>query len=281
MTTGMLRSLVDGRAADAVAIADRGLAYGDGVFETMAVVDGAVPLRERHLARLLEGCRRLGIVAPAQALLAEELDTLLDAATSGVVKLIVTRGAGARSYATAAGAAPTRILSLHPFPAIDPAAYAQGIAVRWCSTRLGINPCLAGIKHLNRLEQVLARAEWSDPAIAEGLVCDVEERLVGATAANLFAVLGGRLVTPDLNRCGVEGVARGLMLEAGPGPVEVRDMLPEELLDASEVFLTNSIRGAMPVAQLGGRRWPVGQEARRAMDRFAALGLPPRSRGGA
>lgn len=276
-----LRALVDGRPAAAISVSDRGLAYGDGLFETMAVVEGSVPLREMHLARLARGCARLGIAAPDATLLAAELDGLIDGADTGVAKLVLTRGGVARGYEAAADLAPVRILSLHPMPELEPACYDRGIAIRWCSTALGINPRLAGIKHLNRLEQVLARAEWRDPSIREGLVCDVEGRVVGATTANVFAVCGGRLVTPALHRCGVEGVARGLLLEAARGAVEVRDMLPGELMDASEVFLTNSIRGAVPVARLGERDWPVGPQAREAMARFAALGIPLRAQRGA
>jgi len=155
--TPALRALVDGHPATTVDIADRGLAYGDGVFETMAVVSGAVPLLHRHLARLALGCTRLGIEAPSASLIEAELAALVAAVDAGVAKLIVTRGKGARGYAPPRDAAPTRILSLHapPLAAIGPG---QGISVRWCATTLAINSRLAGIKHLNRLEQVLARA---------------------------------------------------------------------------------------------------------------------------
>jgi 4-amino-4-deoxychorismate lyase len=246
---------------------DRGLEFGDGLFETIAIVGGRPRLLEAHLARLARGCARLGIAAPPAERVRAELMSAARTPGAGVLKLIVTRGAGGGGYSAAAGAVARRYLYALP-PRERPPGFARGgVAVRICATRLAEQPLLAGIKHLNRLEQVCARAEWSDPAIAEGLLLDVHGRLVCGTMSNVFIVLGGELVTPLLTRAGVEGVMRAALsseFRAAGARLTERDLDPEELGAASEVFLTNALIGAWPVRALGERRWAAGPWVRRA-----------------
>ena len=252
---------------DGTARPDRGLEFGDGVFETIAVVAGRPRLLDAHLARLASGCSRLRLAPPAAELLRAEVATAARTPGTGLVKLIVTRGAGGDGYAPVAGAVPHH--RLYALPARQrPATFAtDGVAVRWCDVRLAEQPLLAGIKHLNRLEQVLARAEWTDPAVAEGLLRDVHGRLVCGTMSNVFIVIRDQLVTPSLARAGVAGVMRAALLEAfraaGAAVVE-RDVEPAELATASELFLSNALIGAWPVRSLETWRWPVGAWARRA-----------------
>jgi 4-amino-4-deoxychorismate lyase len=270
------RCLVNGVAGEHVPVHDRGFGYGDGLFETIRVAAGALPLWPYHLARLAAGCRRLGLAPPDAAALRLEVDVVRGADRDLVVKVIVTRGAGERGYAPPPNASPTRVVLAAPLPDTPPRSYRDGIAVRWCSMRLALQPALAGIKHLNRLEQVLARAEWSDPAIGEGLLCDGDGRAIGATAANLFAVCDGVLVTPGVDRCGVAGVLRAWMLDGAAGaPMVVRDMLPAEVESASEVFVGNSVRGVLPVSRIGTRTIDVGPVTRAWQQRCATLGLAP------
>ena len=255
-----LRALVDGIELDVVSLRDRGLAYGDGVFETMRAADGRLPWWGAHHARLVRGCERLGITVPDAALLESECLRVCAGHASAVVKLVVTRGASGRGYATSPTTAPTRIVSLHPAPILEPLDYEHGVALHACRTALAIQPRLAGIKHLNRLEQVLARAEWDSADIGEGLMQDMDGRIVAATAANLFFASQGRWFTPELGRCGIEGICRGWVI--GHFPVEVIDVAPQRLLDADELFLSSSLRGILPVARYGGRRWNVGPMTR-------------------
>ena len=270
------RCLVDGVPAAQVAADDRGLAYGDGVFETLRWCGDAAPLWPRHRERLALACERLRMPVPDLDLCGHEVARVAAGLSRAVVKLIVTRGTGARGYAPARGPACTRIVRALPAPDWAASEYDEGIVLRWCATPLGLNPALAGVKHLNRLEQVLARAEWDDPAIAEGLCRDIEGRVVCATAANLFARVDGRWITPALTRCGVAGVLRGLILERAPAAtVEVRDMLPAELERATEVFVCNSVRGVRPVRRIGQRDYAVGAATRQWIEWAAALGLPP------
>ena len=245
---------------------DRGLEFGDGLFETMAVIAGRIRLLERHLDRLEAGCARLRIPCPARALLVSELSRAAAAPSVGMIKLVVTRGQGGTGYRYTDGAPAHRYISAQPMRA-RPASYAtDGIRVQLVSTRLGWQPLLAGLKHLNRLEPVLARAELTDE-VAEGLMLDQAGHLVCGTFSNVFAVIHGALVTPALTRCGVVGSMRGALIEAWHAThhaVEVRDVQPDELQAASEVFVSNALIGVWPVTRLDSRQWPVGPIARQA-----------------
>jgi 4-amino-4-deoxychorismate lyase len=244
--------LVNGRR-EALDPADRGVAYGDGVFETMAAHDGEVRRLTQHLERLASGCRRLAIDPPDEGTLRAEIAAHVPAKGRAVVKLIVTRGPGARGYAPPTAARPTRILSISSWPSYPRHHYTAGMNVRTCELRLGRNQALAGLKHLNRLEQVLASAEVRAAGADEGLMLDSEGCVVGATSNNVFAVRGNEVVTPAVTRCGIAGVMRRAVLDAAPAlglAAAVRDVDPAELRGADEVFLCNAVAGIRPVAML-------------------------------
>ncbi|MDY7561306.1 aminodeoxychorismate lyase [Pseudomonas sp. 10B1] len=266
-------SWIDGRPADALSITDRGLAYGDGLFETIAVKAGRPLLIERHLARLKLGCDRLKIAAD-QALIRSELLAFAAQLGRGVMKLIVTRGDSLRGYAPAPLARPRRIIQGYP-PSPYPAAHAdQGVSLFACVTRLSEQPLLAGLKHLNRLEQVLARSEWHDSAFAEGLMYDTSGRLIEGVYSNLFLIADDVLVTADLSRCGVAGVMRAELLAQAQtlGIVtEVRDIGIHDLEQADEVFVCNSVYGVWPVREFAQLNWPVGPLTRKLQGIARAL----------
>ena len=238
---------------------DRGLQYGDGLFETMRVRRRAVRLLDFHLERLADGCRRLAIAPPDGRRLRDELTRIALRRSEGVLKLIVTRGVGPRGYRPGGTERTTRVVSLHPLP---PAARrpAPPARVRLCSTRLGMNPSLAGLKTLNRLESVLARAEWHDARIWEGLLRDTEDNLVCGTMSNLFIRRGSVLVTPLLDRCGIAGVMRRWVLaQAGALHLQVLEsrLVWEDMVQADEVFMTNAVAGVVPVGSLHSGRSTV------------------------
>ncbi|MBC9251335.1 aminodeoxychorismate lyase [Pseudomonas alcaligenes] len=258
-------SWVDGRPAAELSLLDRGLAYGDGLFETIAVRNGKPRLLVRHLVRLTEGAQRLRLELDL-AVLEAELLAFCSQLGEGVAKLLVTRGDGLRGYAAPVPAQPRRILLGSPVPAYPSAHAEQGVRLFPCSTRLAEQPLLAGLKHLNRLEQVLARSEWADPAFAEGLLCDNSGRVIEGVFSNLFLVKDGVLLTAALTRCGVAGVMRAELLQQAEVlglAVQVRDIALTELLDADEVFLCNSQYGIWPVRELQGRDWSVGPLTRK------------------
>ncbi|WP_445937999.1 aminodeoxychorismate lyase [Pseudomonas sp.] len=256
---------VDGQPAELLSVKDRGLAYGDGLFETIAVNAGQPLLLERHLARLAEGCVRLKIPLDLSAVRAQLL-AFSQLLGEGVAKLILTRGDGQRGYAPPQSTQPTLILQATAKP-VYPAAYAQqGVRLFACATRLAEQPLLAGLKHLNRLEQVLARSEWQDAEHAEGLMLDAGGRVIEGVYSNLLLVSGGVLITADLSRCGVAGVMRAELLnQAAAQGIEcqVRDISYAELLAADEVMLCNSVYGVWPVRALLAHDWPVGPLTRK------------------
>jgi 4-amino-4-deoxychorismate lyase len=245
------RVLREGRVRLWVEPEDRGLAYGDGVFETLLVHRGEPVWWQEHWQRLHEGARRLGLPMPDEAEVRHECASLLADAGRAVLKILLTRGGGGRGYRPPERATPTVVLSRHEAPT----APARGLNLRWAKTTMAMQPALAGIKHCNRLEQVLARAEWQDPDIDEALMCDGEDRVVGATSANLFVLLGGRWLTPSVERCGIAGIARGWLLANLPGAA-VADLNAAEISRADALFLCNAVRGILPVRRLGMREWP-------------------------
>jgi 4-amino-4-deoxychorismate lyase len=266
--------LVNGETLDCLSSLDRGLMFGDGVFETLAVTGGEPRFWLRHLERLAEGCRRLGLPLPDASLLRDEAAALLTGSDACVLKIIVTRGAGGRGYRPPGTARPTRILQLHPWPDLPQECAENGVRVRLCAMRLGSNPALAGIKHLNRLEQVLARQEWDDPDIREGLMLDGGGCVIEGTMSNLFVVRGGKLATPALGRCGVAGIMRTVVMELAGGTgldVSVGELQLADVEQADELFLTNSLIGVWPISGLGDRTWPVGRVTRQLQERLSNL----------
>ena len=249
-------SWINGRPGTRLEVRDRGLQYGDGLFETMRVRRGAVRLLNSHWDRLATGCRRLGLPAPAARLRAE-LQRAAHGEREAVLKLIVTRGVGARGYAQPVPLRATRVLTRHPLSRA-----ARQVAVvpqhaRLCTTRLGCNEALAGLKTLNRLESVLARAEWSDARIWEGLMCDTDGHLVCGTMSNFFMRRGRFLCTPKLDRCGVAGVMRGWVLEQATAfdlrAVEGR-LRWDDLDESAEIFMTNAVVGVVSIASIARGR---------------------------
>ena len=230
------------------------------------------------MARLEAGCGRLGIPMPAQELIEAECLQVLEGLGSGVVKLVVTRGPGPRTYRPPGEPAVTRVV-LASARRPTPSTAAEGIVVRVCETRLALNARLAGIKHLNRLEQVLASAEWDDPNIAEGIMLATDDRVIGATAANLFLVRHGRLYTPEIRDCGVAGIMRQQVLGVARAMelgVEVRDLELAEARAADEIFLTNAVTGIRPVIEIQGEgSWPHGEVTRSLQARIDAGDAPP------
>jgi len=266
---------IDGRADGVLAPLERGLHYGDGLFETIACLEGRPRLLGRHLERLAHGCERLGIGFPGREALGREILAVAGEAQRAVVKVLLTRGAAvARGYAVAGSERPTRVTLRYRWESEDPALARDGVRVRIAQLRLGENAHLAGLKHLNRLEQVEARREWSDPDIAEALMFSSSGRLVSGVMSNVFLVEAGRVRTPRLDRCGVAGIMRAAVLRAaarlgiaaGEAALEAGD-----LARAHEIFLTSALIGVRPVRELAGRAVAPGPVTRALQQALAPL----------
>lgn len=248
---------VNGQAARGVELSERALQYGDGLFETIRINRSQPEFLERHIKRLAAGCQRLKFPDLDWGLVRAELRELSIGHENAVLKLILSRRCAGRGYSLAADQQVTRIVTVQRLLAGASKPAQSGIRVRVCDARLAVQPALAGIKHLNRLEQVLARAEWDDPDIVEGLMLADFDELVEGTRSNIFILSNRVLATPDLSRCGVAGVTRSVILDLardrGVG-TEIRSMSLADLKAASEVFVCNSVIGIWPVVAIDGMR---------------------------
>lgn len=252
--------IVNGEVRDSVSVQDRGFSYGDGCFETIAVRDGRALLWDAHMERLQTGCRRLGIDWNFGE---PELDAacrqLTGDAGRAVVRITVTRGAGGRGYRPPVATTPTWAVSAYPWPEGVAAKRQQGITLTWCHTPLACNPALAGIKHLNRLEQVLARGEWGEE-YEEGLMCDLNGNVMEGTMSNVFFIEDGILKTPALAHGGVNGIMRERVLQAArqEGLQTEAGRYTRDVLAAGEaLFVTNSVIGIWPVIRFHDKHYSL------------------------
>lgn len=275
-----MASLIDGVPGETVPAWDRGLSYGDGLFETVLVHDGQPCQWPRHRTRLILGCRRLGIPAPTADILESEVRLLTAGLKEAVLKILLTRGIGGRGYRALPSVEPRRILHVYPAPDYPSAWRKRGVAVRFCQTPASYNPALAGLKHLNRLDSVLARAEWEDTEIVDGLMSGMDGEVVGGTMTNLFLWDGQALMTPAVDRCGVAGTVRAIALELARARgihCVVADVKPAVMARAQGMFLTNSLVGVWPVRRLGEREL---DPQRLPLDLLAAIVRESSSPGG-
>ena len=259
--------LINGQNTDLLPVSDRGLQYGDGLFETIRV-DNGKPLRwKRHMQRLTLGCEKLNLPLPDVYLLLDEAKLLCQEKDKAVLKIIYTRGSGSRGYSYDDNMKTTRILQCYDWPKKLVQNTGSGVELRISETRLSQNAQLAGIKHLNRLEQVLARSEWdsNQPEIYDAIMLDSDDYVIECTMHNIFYIKDECLVTPDLSLCGVSGIIRDLIIEyyndAGMN-VKVTSFSLPELLTADEVFITNSLGGVIPVGKINESQfttWPQSE----------------------
>lgn len=253
-----VRYCVNGKLVSGIAPTNRGFAYGDGIFRTMRLLNGELQDWPLHYQTLVADCSKIQIVCPSAELLMQEFKYLMassddQAWSSGIVKIIITRGEGARGYAPPAVCEPTRILIQSPLPVYPAEIYGTGVALYTCQTRLAAQPLLAGIKHLNRLENVLARAELKDPRFFDGVLRDYDQHVIEAVSGNLFISKDGLVMTPTLDHCGVAGVMRQKIIDwyktRGQAVVSTTLFL-ENLLAADAVVVANSVYGVLQVTQI-------------------------------
>lgn len=263
--TSRFMALINGRPGEGNPLLhDRALHYGDGVFRTLAIHDGSVLDLAGQLEHLQADALRLDI-APEMDSLSEEAQRLARGQAAAVLKIIVSRGNSERGYAASRQLKPNRCLLLSPPPPDIGARQRQGVSLYRCATRLACGPQLAGIKHLNRLEQVLARREWEDASMAEGLVCNIQNHIISGVQSNLFLVRDAMLLTPELSQSGIAGRMRARIMElaaASGSACQELVLTWEDLARAQEVFLSNSLIGIWPVIACDGQSWPVGARTR-------------------
>ncbi|MBT5030950.1 MAG: aminodeoxychorismate lyase [Proteobacteria bacterium] len=242
-----------------VSATDRGFLYGDGLFETIAVQSNCPLLLDLHLNRLADGCERLDI--PIDVTKARK--AVLKACTDvelGVVRVSLTRGQGGEGYRPPVNAHPNLIVSTRPWPNRFTANQEQGIETGLSDVQLSCQPLLAGLKHMNRLEQVMARLH-SPKAWPEVIMTNASREVIEGSFSNIFLLdPKGELITPDLSSCGVSGVIRKTVINLANDerrPVVVRNVRISELLSATELFFTNSLIGVWPIRKFEGKIFAV------------------------
>jgi len=240
--------LINGQAINQVSAHDRGLLYGQSLFETIAVSNGRACLLDAHLSRLKKGAAQLGVNYD-EALLLDEIAEFTKDIKKAVLRLTITMGEGGRGYLNPLESQPNRILSLHPYPQHPKSFWLEGIELGLAEIRLSHQPYLAGIKHGNRLEQIIARSQWQD-GWQEALLLDVNDSVIEGTQSNLFIVSEGRLITPCLNNAGVAGVMRDCVIKIAKEleiEVEIKPLNLQHIKQADAIFLSNSVIGLWPV----------------------------------
>ena len=269
----------DGHPAE-IAVDDRGLQYGDGLFETIAIRNGEPRLWDSHMTRLRRGCDVLGVDMPSESELLDGVLAAVEAsqvpAAYAVAKIILTAGTGLRGYGRVNVKSPSVLYGAFAARPVAAKLYQKGAEVALCETRLASPSALAGIKTLNRLEQVLARSEITVSRTFEGLTMDADNNIICGTMSNVFFVRKNVLSTATLERCGVAGVMRSHVIDtlgAQGIETELRYTTSSELPEIDEIFLCNSQFGLIPVRRCGEHQWPVGKVTRTAMSVLAESGI--------
>lgn len=256
--------LINGDFNQVISPLDRGFAYGDGIFRTMLMRSGLPVDWPLHYQKLVADCAVIGIVCPSAELLMSDFLQLfsaedIDSNKQEVAKIVVTRGEGERGYKTPAVTTPTRVLIKSAMPQYAKEYYVDGVRLHVCELRLAVQTKLAGIKHLNRLENVMARMEWRDEGIFDGLMLDQQGFVIECTMSNIFARFDNSLITPDLSQCGVAGITRQRIIGLAAVlnlTVEVAPLPLDRLLQADELIICNSLYGAFQVTKIGDTTWP-------------------------
>ncbi|MES2579608.1 MAG: aminodeoxychorismate lyase [Pseudomonadota bacterium] len=262
----MLRAqtfIVNGSFDHAISPLDRGFAYGDGVFRTMVVCSGLPECWPQHYQKLVADCAAIKIVCPSAELLISDLQQLFSEEevaknSVAVVKIIITRGEGERGYAPPAITNPLRVLIKTDIPVYPSSYFSEGVHLHVCNTTLAAQPSLAGVKHLNRLENVLARMEWTDPNVADGIMLDSDQQVIECTSANVFICNGNTLLTPSLNQCGIAGITRQRIMDLAHLiglTVKVESFNLDRLFAAEAVLITNSLYGVFQAKRVQQKTW--------------------------
>ena len=255
--------LINGDFNQAISPLDRGFAYGDGVFRTMVMRSGLPVNWPLHYQKLVADCAAIGIVCPSAELLMSDFLQLfsiedIDSEKQEVAKIMITRGEGERGYKPPAVTTPTRVIIKSAMPQYAKESYAGGVQLHVCNTRLSSQVKLAGVKHLNRLENILARMEWRDEDIFDGVLLDQQGGVIECTMSNIFARFDKVLVTPDLSECGVAGITRQRICDVSSAlnlTAEVAPLSLSRMLQADELIICNSLYGAFQVSKIGDTTW--------------------------
>ncbi len=277
-------SLINGKFTDSVSVLDRGLAYGDGFFETMFWTSKAnrneykqfgVEFWHQHLNRIKKGCKILKIKFPEDKTILQHRERILKKSfslgiKSGILKIIITRGVGGRGYKFERNMVPTIIFLTFPSPKYYEKLYTTGIKARYCKSELSCNKDLFGLKHLNRLDSVLARSEWEEDFF-EGIFLDKKNNLLEGTMSNIFFIKKNKLYTPTISESGINGVMRQIVIKRSKlffDKLVVRKINKSIVNDFEQMFLTNSIIKILPVISLANKKFKISDNLKSFIEYF-------------
>ena len=252
-------SLINGIAADYININDRSIHYGDGLFETILCNDNNLYYWQQHFQRLQTSAEQLKITCPPEQVFLDDITKLLtgnDSRSACAIKIIVSRGTGERGYKFSKNTAVNRLVMLSSLDAGHSSVLSRKLLqgeLFICRQQVSINENLAGLKHLNRLENVMARNEW-DAGYIDGLMLNANQHVIEGSMSNLFAITGDQLFTPDLKLSGVNGIMREMIIDLA-GKIDIKttvtNLTIDEISTMDELFITNSLLGMKAVTKLG------------------------------
>lgn len=260
----MRRMSINGISAEYISVLDRGFHYGDGLFETIACTERKLQFWDEHISRIHDGAKALNIESPSSATLLSDISRLIsDRQSNHVVKIMLTRGKSDRGYKYPGSQNITRVVFVNDWPDhLDMSK--KGARLCFCKHPISINPMLSGIKHLNRLDNILARNEWNDE-FHEGLMSDVNGNIIEGTMSNVFGIRNGALYTPSLDQSGVSGVIRKQIIDIAKTlniPLHISHLSKNDICSMDEVFITNSIIGLWPVSMINDVSFKLGDTTR-------------------
>ncbi|SGY91678.1 aminodeoxychorismate lyase [Moritella viscosa] len=245
--------IINGSPSQDVAIADRGFNFGDGHFTTIKIAAGQALLLDLHLARLQQACAALVIEFTQWNELLAVITQQALVLRGGVLKVTITRGEGGRGYSTLGCSRANWFLQHRSIPAQYSDWAREGIELMLCEYQQTVNPALAGLKTLNRLDQVMIKQELDANGMNDGLVCSTDGYVIETSVANVFWVIGGKVYTPSTERSGVEGVMKthisNLLNKLGFS-LKTGDYTISNVLAADEIFITNSVMEVVPVKSI-------------------------------
>ena len=269
---------INGKLTNKISVEDRAVQYGDGVFETIAASYRKLHFWKEHYQRLNKGCKILKIKCPSEPFLKKEINKFIEKTVLApadesvqyklgrfVLKIIISRGIGGRGYNPPRNSKPTRILGIYYWPSYPEINYRKGIRMDVCKTRISTQPFLSQIKHLNRLEQIIARSEWQNKNIAESIMLDLNGNVIEGTMSNIFGVKKNIFYTPNIKFSGIEGIMRGVilkLLKKNKKKYMIKKIMLKELLKFDEVFVCNSIFGIWPVIKISKKKFSFGEKTK-------------------
>ena len=265
---------INGKLTNKISDEDRAVQYGDGVFETIAVKEKLLEFWKEHYQRLNKGCTILKIKCPSEFFLKKEISKFIKKTKKNkfILKIIISRGIGGRGYNPPRNSKPTRILGIYDWPNYPETNFTKGIRMDVCKTRISTQPFLSQIKHLNRLEQIIARSEWQNKSISESIMLDLNDNVIEGTMSNIFGVKKNVFYTPVTKFSGIEGIMRNeilKLLKKNEEKYKVKKITLKELLNFEEIFICNSIFGIWSVRQILKKKFPLGKKTRELIDLFS------------